>query len=93
MLGCTTANNVNKVEQANSLVKYKNDLVTDKRFANIYSGKQSYPTTCRENCQFIGDNKSPSLATGISIRWLGHASFYITMSNGMIPLVSSLPGQ
>ncbi|NQZ21378.1 MAG: MBL fold metallo-hydrolase [Colwellia sp.] len=109
MLGCTTANNVNKVAQAHSLVKYKNDLVTDKRFANIYSGKQSYPTTCRENCypssavvtcetpaencQFIGDNKSPSLATGISIRWLGHASFYITMPNGSSLLLDPVSQQ
>lgn len=109
MLSCTTPNNVKKIEQANSLVKYKDTLSTDKRFTNMYTGKQSYPTTCRdncypsspfltcekpgENCQFIGVNKSPNIDTGITIRWLGHASFYINMPGGMSLLLDPVSKQ
>ena len=109
MLGCATANNVNRVEQANSLVNYKDNLAIDKRFANLYTSQQIYPTTCKENCypssaavtcetpaencQFIGDNKSPDLDTGITIRWLGHASFHINMPNGKSLLLDPVSQQ
>jgi len=89
---------VKRVEGASSIVKYKNDSAERLRFSNLYPGKKEYPETCRENCypmsefikcqennencQFIGQQSSPILNTNFSIRWLGHASFYIQTPDG-----------
>jgi len=76
--GCTTKNNVTRIEQADSIIKYRES--TDvKRFANLYPGKKSYPITCTndcykavaqvqcevdaENCTYVGEQNTASIST------------------------------
>ncbi|WDE12188.1 MBL fold metallo-hydrolase [Thalassomonas haliotis] len=97
LFGCAN-NTVEHVEQPDSVVKYQENLTDPVRFANLYPGKKTYPTTCTENCyppspllacespaencRFTGQQTPPLLNTGFNIRWLGHASFYIENPDG-----------
>ncbi|WP_163930405.1 MBL fold metallo-hydrolase [Paraferrimonas sp. SM1919] len=63
------------------------------RYKNLFSGDQQYPKNCtdncypntpaikcrakQENCRFVAQQTMPQLDTPFSVRWLGHASFYI----------------
>ena len=49
--GCTS-NTVQRIESADSVVKYRKAKSDDvpRRFGNLYPGKKEYPTTCTENC-------------------------------------------
>ena len=107
--GCMTPNKVQRIEAENSIVKYKQDTTDSPRFANLYPGKKTYPETCSENCypasavvacqapaencQFIGEQSIPILNSDFSIRWLGHASFYIQTPDGSKLLLDPVSGQ
>mgnify|MGYP005989962733 CR=1 FL=1 len=109
LAGCSTSNKVERVEQPNSIIKYKKDTVEPTRFANLYPGKKTYPETCTEhcyqpsalvkcetpaeNCQYIGEQVAMNLNTGFTFRWLGHASFYIKGPDGNTLLIDPVSGQ
>ena len=98
LLGCVNTNQVTRIEQADSVIKYQKNSASPLRYDNLFPGKKSYPITCKENCyppsevvecksaaencRFIGDNVKHQLNTGFMVRWLGHASFYIESPDG-----------
>jgi L-ascorbate metabolism protein UlaG (beta-lactamase superfamily) len=98
LVGCTTKNQLTRIEQADSVIKYKENSAITKRFSNLYPGKKNYAITCQENCylplpvlecespaencRFIGEQPTPKVNTGFTFRWLGHASFYIKSPQG-----------
>lgn len=106
---CATPNKVIRVEQADSIVKYNEKDTESLRFLNLYPGKKTYPITCAgdcypssaelscktpaEQCHFIGEQKAPTLSTGFTIRWLGHASFYINSPDGNNLLIDPVSEQ
>ncbi|KGJ95748.1 MBL fold metallo-hydrolase [Thalassotalea sp. ND16A] len=107
--GCTTSNTVERIEQPDSVVKYKDDSTKSGRYSNLYPGKKTYPETCIDNCypkssllaceapaekcKFTGVQPQLPLTTGFSIRWLGHASFYIESPDGSTLLLDPVSGQ
>lgn len=106
--GCTVKNNVTRIEQADSIIKYR-ESIDDKRFANLYPEKKSYPITCSadcyqeveqvqceinsEHCKFVGEQNATSINTGFNIQWLGHASFYIQSADGSKLLIDPVSKQ
>ena len=52
VIGGCTSNTVQRIESADSVVKYQktNSADAPRRFGNLYPGKKTYPTTCTENC-------------------------------------------
>ncbi|MFT5756717.1 MAG: N-acyl-phosphatidylethanolamine-hydrolyzing phospholipase D [Alteromonadaceae bacterium] len=98
LTACMTPNEVQHIEDDRSIIKYKKDSTDRQRFSNLYPGKKNYPESCSENCypssdviacvdnsetcQFTGKQTPPILNTHFSIRWLGHASFYIQGPDG-----------
>ncbi|OUS32722.1 Zn-dependent hydrolase [Thalassotalea sp. 42_200_T64] len=109
LIGCTTTNTVQRVEQSDSVVKYKDNPTEAARYSNLYPGKKTYTETCLEDCyptstvvtcetpaekcQFTGTQPLLSLNTGFSIRWLGHASFFIESPDGSTLLLDPVSGQ
>lgn len=107
--GCVTSNNVQRIESSDSIVRYKSSDSESNRFANLYPGKKDYPESCAENCypssevvecespaencHFTGVQKPPELKTGFSVRWLGHASFYVQSPDGSSYLFDPVSGQ
>lgn len=96
--GCSTTNIVSEIIDDDSIIKYKEKTENNDRFANLYPGKKEYLQTCiencylpnklikcetpAENCTFIGIQQRPELNAGFSVRWMGHASFYIKTADG-----------
>ncbi|WP_259364445.1 MULTISPECIES: MBL fold metallo-hydrolase [unclassified Colwellia] len=109
LTGCTAKNQLRQIEQADSVIKYKESLAKPARFSNLYPGKKSYLITCKdncyqsspvvecetpaENCRFIGEQSPPKVNTGFSFRWLGHASFYIKSPEGSTLLLDPVSEQ
>ena len=109
LFGCSTTNQLSHTEQAESIIKYKNNSLTPARFSNLYPGKKNYLITCKEdcyqpspllecsspaeNCQFIGEQLIPQLNTGFTFRWLGHASFHIKSPEGTTLLLDPVSEQ
>ena len=109
LIGCATKNQLTRVVQADSIVKYKENSTQPKRFSNLYPGKKDYAITCQadcyqpspaleckspaENCRFIGEQLKAEVNTGFSFRWLGHASFYITSPEGSTLLLDPVSKQ
>ncbi|MBQ4834395.1 MBL fold metallo-hydrolase [Pseudoalteromonas sp. MMG010] len=95
---CSSSNHVELIAGKDTLTIKHKAGVREGRFKNIYPKIAQYPTTCEhdcypshpdvlcqspaENCIYQGINESLNLDTGFTIRWLGHASFYITAPNG-----------
>ena len=106
--GCASVNTIERIEQADSVVKYQKNS-DQPRFSNLYPGEKTYPETCEENCypaspllacespaencRFTGRQSPPALNTGFNIRWLGHASFYIESPDGSRLLFDPVSGQ
>lgn len=98
LVGCSTKNQVTRIEQPDSVINYKKNAAKSSRFSNLYPEKYDYPVSCQENCyqaspwlecespaencHYIGENLPIKLNTELTIRWLGHASFSIVSSNG-----------
>lgn len=109
LMGCATKNQLTRIEQADSMVKFKENIAEPKRFSNLYPGKKNYVITCQddcyppspalacespaENCRFIGEQSKTEVNTGFSFRWLGHASFYITSPEGSTLLLDPVSKQ
>ena len=109
LTGCTAKNQLRQIEQADSVMKYKDSLAKPARFSNLYPGKKRYLITCKENCyqpspvvecetpaencRFIGEQSPPKVNTGFSLRWLGHASFYIKSPEGSTLLLDPVSEQ
>ena len=108
-VGCTSTNQVTHIEQADSIIKYKENPDKLGRFSNLYSSKKTYPVTCQENCyqpsnalvcespaencRFVGEQFRPEVNTGFTFRWLGHASFYLKSSEGSTLLLDPVSKQ
>nr|WP_235839570.1 MBL fold metallo-hydrolase [Cognaticolwellia mytili] len=107
--GCSTPNQVIHVEQVDSIIKYKAKSTSPSRYSNLYSEKKNYPFTCKENCyqpspllecespaencRYIGRKSTPVINTGFTIRWLGHASFYLKSPEGSTVLLDPVSKQ
>ena len=79
------------------------------RYSNLYRGKQHYPQSCNkncypahpevlceteaQNCHFTGAQQAPTLNTGFTIQWLGHASFNVQTPDGQQLLFDPVTGQ
>ncbi|MCL1077214.1 MBL fold metallo-hydrolase [Parashewanella spongiae] len=97
-IGCTTTNTVNVIVNDDSIIKYRDKPENQDRFSNLYPGEKKYSQTCTENCYlpnklikcdtpaenctFMGQQSLPELGTGFSVRWIGHASFYVNTQDG-----------
>ena len=108
-VGCTSTNQVTHIEQADSIIKYKENPDKLGRFSNLYSSKKTYPVTCQENCyqpskalvcespaencRFVGEQFRPEVNTGFTFRWLGHASFYLKSPEGSTLLLDPVSKQ
>ena len=108
-VGCTSTNQVTHIEQADSIIKYKENPDKLGRFSNLYSSKKTYPVTCQENCyqpskalvcespaencRFVGEQSRPEINTGFTFRWLGHASFYLKSPEGSTLLLDPVSKQ
>lgn len=109
VIGCSTKNQVTRVEEPDSIIKYKKNSTDPVRFSNLYPKDKNYPTTCTENCyqssalleceapaescNFIGEQSIPKINTGFTFRWLGHASFYIESPDGSTLLLDPVSEQ
>ncbi|MFB0981556.1 MAG: MBL fold metallo-hydrolase [Alteromonadaceae bacterium] len=109
IVGCTSNNQVTRIEQTNSIIKYQENTTAPFRFSNLYPKNKKYPITCKdncyepsplveceslaENCHFIGDQVRPKVNTGFIFRWLGHASFYIKSPDGNSLLIDPVSKQ
>lgn len=109
MLGCTSSNHVKRIEQTSSIIKYQKNSAKPVRYDNLFPGKKAYPITCKdncyvqssvvecesaaENCRFIGKNPPLKKNTGFTVRWLGHASFYIESAAGTSLLLDPVSEQ
>ena len=96
--GCAAQNQVERLAAQDGVTEYKNlqeqrfgNLYPGKKAYLFTCSENCYPTspqlTCEqdepaENCQFVGQQSPADLDLGISIQWLGHASFHITMADG-----------
>jgi len=108
-VGCTSNNQVERIEQADSIIKYQDNSIDPLRFSNLYPKKKNYPITCKENCyessplveckspaencRFIGKQTLVKINTGFTFRWLGHASFYIKSPDGSSLLLDPVSQQ
>ena len=106
---CAVPNKVTRVEQVNSIVKYRDKATDSERFSNLYPGAKSYPVTCEadcypaspvvsckesaEQCNYTGKQSIPNINTSFDIRWLGHASFYINSPDGSRLLIDPVSEQ
>ena len=93
LMACTNTNKVSRIESATGP-----EVKAGERFNNLYTGKQTYPVTCEqdcypaseavdceleaEKCQFVGVQSKPNVNSGYHITWFGHASFAITTPSG-----------
>ncbi len=96
--GCAAQNQVERLAAQDGVTEYKNlqeqrfgNLYPGKKAYPFTCSENCYPIspqlTCEqdepaENCQFVGQQSPADLDLGISIQWLGHASFHITMTDG-----------
>lgn len=108
-VGCANTNSVSVASSASSVVKYSKQEGYEDRFRNLYSDIKTYPVTCKENCypptqditcqqdmqncQFVGKRPDVQLNTGISVTWLGHASFVIRLPDHKQVLIDPVFGQ
>jgi L-ascorbate metabolism protein UlaG (beta-lactamase superfamily) len=109
IVACTSNNQVTRIEQADSIIKYQKNSTVPLRFSNLYPEKKNYPITCEENCyepsplvecespaencRFIGKQTLAKVNTGFTFRWLGHASFYLKSPDGSSLLVDPVSKQ
>jgi L-ascorbate metabolism protein UlaG (beta-lactamase superfamily) len=109
LTGCSTPNRVTHVEQVDSIIKYKAKSTSPSRYANLYPKKKNYPVTCNENCyqpspileckspaencRYIGEKSTPEINMGFTVRWLGHASFYLKSPEGSTILLDPVSEQ
>jgi L-ascorbate metabolism protein UlaG (beta-lactamase superfamily) len=109
VVGCSSNNQVTRIEQADSIIKYKKNSTDPQRFSNLYPEKKNYPVTCEENCyepstlvecespaencRFIGKQTLATVKTGFTFRWLGHASFHIKSPDGSSLLIDPVSKQ
>jgi L-ascorbate metabolism protein UlaG (beta-lactamase superfamily) len=109
VVGCSATNQITRIEQTDSIVKYKDNSSSSKRFSNLYPKKPIYPITCTENCyqpspllecespaencRFVGENPAVKVNTGFTFRWLGHASFYLKSPEGSSILIDPVSEQ
>jgi L-ascorbate metabolism protein UlaG (beta-lactamase superfamily) len=109
LMGCSTPNLVTHVEQVDSIIKYKGKSTPPSRYSNLYPEKKNYPITCEdscyqpspvlacesaaENCRYIGERSTPEINMGFTIRWLGHASFYLKSPEGSTILLDPVSEQ
>ncbi|TMP31846.1 Zn-dependent hydrolase [Pseudoalteromonas rubra] len=108
-LGACTANQVAVEQSDQTVVKYKTSEGYTDRFANLYKQPETYPYTCEEacypdtpliqcqgdmeQCQYIGDRPDIVPELGFYVKWLGHASFLLTMPDGQQVLVDPVSEQ
>ncbi|WP_125718067.1 MBL fold metallo-hydrolase [Pseudoalteromonas rubra] len=108
-LSACTANQVEVTQSDQTVVKYKTSQGYTDRFANLYKQPEHYPYTCeqdcypptpliecRENmeqCLYIGERPDINSSLGFNVKWLGHASFLLTMPDGQQVLVDPVSEQ
>jgi hypothetical protein len=84
IVACTSNNQVTRIEQADSIIKYQKNSTDPLRFSNLYPEKKNYPITCEENCyepsplvecestaencRFIGKQTLAKVNTGFTFR-------------------------
>ena len=56
LVGCSVKNQVTRVEQADSIIKYQKNSTERSRFSNLYPKNKSYSVTCKENCYQAQEN-------------------------------------
>ena len=97
LIACSTANNVEVIAGADTVIPLHQQGERIGRYHNLYPGKKSYPISCESNCypahvdlncktegeqcQYQGEQPTPKLNTNYTIRWLGHAGFMISTPN------------
>ncbi len=105
--GCAS-NQVTRLDGPQTQVRLEPNS-NGQRFDNLYPGKPSYPLTCDKNCyaprtdiqclspmeqcQFTAQQSPPTVNSGFSIQWLGHASFYIKHASGTSVLIDPVSQQ
>ncbi|WP_085285598.1 MBL fold metallo-hydrolase [Colwellia chukchiensis] len=98
IVGCASSNKVTRLTPADAIIKYKTSSAQPARYENLYPGKKDYPLTCQapcyppspalacatpaESCRFVGRQLAIEPTTGFTLRWLGHASFYLQSADG-----------
>jgi L-ascorbate metabolism protein UlaG (beta-lactamase superfamily) len=109
LVGCSVKNQVTRVEQADSIIKYQKNSTERSRFSNLYPKNKSYSVTCKENCyqasplvkcespaencRFMSKQLMPKIGADFTFRWLGHASFYIKSPDGSSLLLDPVSEQ
>ncbi|WP_194867205.1 MBL fold metallo-hydrolase [Pseudoalteromonas sp. PPB1] len=108
-LSACIANQVEITQSEHTVVKYKITEGYTDRFANLYKQPESYPYTCEESCYpdtpfiecqenmerctYVGEQPHVESKYGFQVKWLGHASFLLTMPDGQQVLVDPVSEQ
>jgi len=95
---CSNSNTVNVIAGEGTITPLKTEGEYEGRYHNLYPGDKEYPTTCTDNCyeesellvcddsnsqcQLHAEQNVPAINSGFTVRWLGHAGFYIQSPNG-----------
>ncbi|WKD22180.1 MBL fold metallo-hydrolase [Pseudoalteromonas sp. KG3] len=98
LVACSSANKVQTIAGPETIVPLHQEGERAGRYHNLYPGEKTYPISCEhdcypknaslvceaetENCQYQGEQLTPQLNTGFTVRWLGHAGFMIKTPNG-----------
>ncbi|MBE0376854.1 MBL fold metallo-hydrolase [Pseudoalteromonas prydzensis] len=98
LVACSSANKVQTIAGPETIVPLHQEGERAGRYHNLYPGEKTYPISCEhdcypknaslvceaetENCQYQGEQLTPQLNTGFTVRWLGHAGFMIKTPDG-----------
>jgi len=109
VFGCASNNQLRRIAPTDAIIKYKENSAKPARYANLYPGKKSYAITCQadcyqpspalvcetsaENCRFVGKQSPVKVTAGFTVRWLGHASFYLQSPDGSTILLDPVSKQ
>ncbi len=109
LTACSSPNSVNVIAGIGTVTPLKTQGEQAGRYQNLYPGNKQYPTTCSGNCyaaseQLVCDDTNsqcqyqakqtvPTINSGFTVRWLGHASFYIKSPNGEQLLIDPVKDQ
>lgn len=109
LVGCAAPNQVERLEAADGITQYTDlqerrfgNLYPGKKRYPYTCKENCYPVSsllqCEENqpaenCKFVGENLVPDLSLGVSVKWLGHASFQIIMKDGSVFLFDPVSRQ
>jgi L-ascorbate metabolism protein UlaG (beta-lactamase superfamily) len=109
LTACGSTNNIERIAGADTITPLHKEGQHEGRYHNLYPGKKTYPNNCEsecypsdphlqckeenEHCLYIGEQTIPTLNTGFTVRWLGHAGFMINTPNGQHVIIDPVKEQ